>query len=176
MEKNQGNINAPDPAGPQGVAAKPWTSVPASKGVVVVDMTLCTGCRICEAVCSVSHEGVINPELARIQVVKDWTLYTIEAEFEPVTCMQCANPPCLQNCSVGAIKLEPKTNARIVDQSLCISCHVCEESCPFSPPRIRFNKQDKLVFRVKGFDLRANFLPVYPRRYAPAPNVFRYIF
>jgi Fe-S-cluster-containing hydrogenase component 2 len=147
MEKNQGKADAPGPAGPQGAAipavVKPWTAVQASKGVVVVDKTLCTGCRTCEAVCSVSHDGVINPELARIQVLKDWTLHNIAVEFEPVTCLQCANPPCLQNCPVGAIKLDTKTNARVVDQSLCIGCHTCEESCPFDPPRIRYNKQGK---------------------------------
>ena len=37
---------------------------------ISVDPSKCTGCRLCELVCSVKNEGIANPYLARIHVVK----------------------------------------------------------------------------------------------------------
>jgi len=142
-----GTAGAQGPAGTAGSAGlgiKPWAAVAPSKGVVVVDRTICGGCQTCEAICSMYHEGgKNNPELSRILVVKDWTVHDVEVEFEPAVCMQCADPPCLQNCPMGAIKVDATTGARVVDQSLCIGCHTCERSCPFSPPRVRFTSTNK---------------------------------
>ena len=41
--------------------------------VLAVDYEKCTGCRLCELVCSVRHEGVSNPARSRIRIVKwEW--------------------------------------------------------------------------------------------------------
>ncbi len=40
-------------------------------GHIVCDTALCAGCRTCEAVCSLYREGIVNPELSRIQVASD---------------------------------------------------------------------------------------------------------
>ena len=45
-------------------------SVPES-GELVHMPTVCTGCGICELMCSLYHEGVQGPALARLQVVND---------------------------------------------------------------------------------------------------------
>ena len=45
-------------------------SVPES-GTLVHVPTVCTGCGICELMCSLYHEGVQGPALARLQVVND---------------------------------------------------------------------------------------------------------
>ena len=36
-----------------------------------IDPTLCTGCRICEVYCSLSHEQEVNPALSRIHIHGD---------------------------------------------------------------------------------------------------------
>ena len=126
--------------------AKRWKKLPLSKAVVVVDEANCLGCRTCEAVCSLYHEGVVSPELSRILVVKDWTKpNTMDVEFDPVLCEQCTDAPCLQSCPAGALKIDNNTNARVIDQALCIGCHDCEKACPYTPPRIRFNKAGKAI-------------------------------
>ena len=38
--------------------------------VLTVDFEKCTGCRLCEQVCTVMHDGVSNPARSRIKVVK----------------------------------------------------------------------------------------------------------
>ena len=114
------------------------------KSLVVVNEANCLGCRTCEAVCSLHHDGAIGPTLSRILVVKDWTKpNTMDVEFKLAVCMQCADSPCLQNCPLNAIKIDEKTGARVVDQKLCNGCQLCAESCPYTPSRIRFNKADK---------------------------------
>jgi Fe-S-cluster-containing hydrogenase component 2 len=37
-----------------------------AKKIMITDPEKCTGCRLCEVVCSVKHNGVSNPTLARI--------------------------------------------------------------------------------------------------------------
>jgi Fe-S-cluster-containing hydrogenase component 2 len=135
------------PAGATGIGIKPWAvNITPSKGVIVVDTNVCGGCRLCESVCSLSHEGVINPELSRIQVLRDWTKpNTIGVEWEPVTCMQCVNAPCLQSCPTGAISVDETTGARVVNPGLCIGCHTCENVCPFNPPRVKYNSLNKAL-------------------------------
>ena len=142
----------PTPAPPAPTAptpAAPVLEMPLSKGVIVVDVDKCTGCRSCEIVCSLYHEGVINPALSRIHVVKDWrgADSSIEARFLPATCRQCAIAKCADVCPVGAIVADPKTNARIVDEEKCIGCGLCVEACPYTPSRIALNEKKKTAFK-----------------------------
>ncbi len=51
-------------------AAEVLLSVPESGALVHVP-TVCTGCGICELMCSLYHERVQAPALARLQVVND---------------------------------------------------------------------------------------------------------
>ena len=127
-----------EPAGIKRPRAKRWAKVPAAKGVVAVDEAYCLGCRTCEAVCSLYHEGVVSSELSSILVLKDWTKpNTMDVDFEPVLCKQCADAPCLQNCSTGALRIDKNTKARIINQALCIGCHECEK-----PARTRHPESD----------------------------------
>lgn len=89
------------------------------------------------------HEGVYSPELSRIHILKEWTMYNIEVDYQPIICLQCADAPCVQNCPMNAIKVDEQTGARVVNQQFCIGCHVCEKSCPFTPSRVSFNKDNK---------------------------------
>ena len=40
---------------------------------ISINKETCTGCRICEIVCSLSHERVINPEKSRIYIRPDYS-------------------------------------------------------------------------------------------------------
>ena len=69
------------------------------KKILTVDPEKCTGCRNCELVCSVMHNGVSNPSLARIQVVK-WEDIGV---YIPMSCQQCEDAPCMTVCPKDAI-------------------------------------------------------------------------
>lgn len=122
---------------------------PPSKGLIAVDAEKCTGCRSCEIACSLFHEGLISPTLARVQIVKDWTDpdSSMEARFLPSTCHQCANAVCAALCVKKAIVYDPITNARVVDESKCDGCGLCVAACPYTPSRIKVNKTTKKAFK-----------------------------
>jgi len=59
---------------------------------ISVDHEKCTGCHLCELVCSLFHLGVINPERSAIRIQKD-DLDT--STNKPVVCRQCKEMRCL---------------------------------------------------------------------------------
>ncbi len=95
--------------------------------ILVIDPEKCTGCRLCEQVCSVKHERVVNPYRARIKVVK----WEMEGKILPVVCQQCEDAPCAAACPVHAIARNPETGALEVNYDLCIGCRTCVNVCPF---------------------------------------------
>ena len=94
---------------------------------IVWDMAKCTGCRVCEAVCSLVKEGEFNPVKARGKVVR-----TVERSIlhkVRVTCLQCEEPNCMAVCPSGAINVNDR-GVKIVNEEKCIGCRMCEMACP----------------------------------------------
>ncbi|MFQ6134640.1 MAG: 4Fe-4S dicluster domain-containing protein [Nitrososphaerales archaeon] len=143
---------------------------PKSKGVVVTDMEVCSGCRSCQAACTVFNDGECQPDLARIQVLKDY----FKGDYLPNQCTQCLWPGCLYSCPTGALQVDtgteggvsqlevrlssllsgkltpettPGTNARVVNERECIGCQQCVEGCAkiFDVSRVRFNSKKQVV-------------------------------
>lgn len=89
--------------------------------IVLVDANKCTGCRVCELACSFKHEGVFQPTLSRIRVVK------IEERGvnNPISCLDCSKMLCMDACPTGACQ------SFRVDRAACIGCRECIAACPF---------------------------------------------
>ena len=101
--------------------------------IIVPYPETCTGCRMCELVCSLTHEGRVNPIMARIQVYKNG----VETQF-PVTCTGCGD--CIDVCPQEAISEE---NGIIdVDQDKCIACGTCVETCNYNAIRLSLEASD----------------------------------
>jgi carbon-monoxide dehydrogenase iron sulfur subunit len=86
---------------------------------------LCTGCRICEVVCSMNHLGKINPKEARIQYNDNWP-HIGQVNF----CRQCAKKACIDACNTGALSLSEDGRV-VIDRELCTGCLECSEACIF---------------------------------------------
>ena len=96
-------------------------------GHLVVDTILCSGCRTCMAICSLSHTGVSHPELSRIQVMG----FLREGNLiQAAACLQCQVPKCLSACPEGAIYIDNNTGARVIETGKCTGCRLCIEACP----------------------------------------------
>jgi protein NrfC len=130
-------------ARPPAQASKP--PFEASKGYIVYDSRLCLGCQSCMFACSMTHEGVANPSLSRIQIIRDAPSFTkYPYDIVMSVCRQCVSPLCVQNCPTGACHVDAANgNVRRIDQSKCIGCKRCINSCPQRPHRTIWNSAKK---------------------------------
>ncbi len=95
--------------------------------ILIVDHERCTGCRLCELVCSVKNAGVSNPSRARIHIIK-WEMEGFEL---PMVCQQCESAPCMAVCPVDALSRDDDLGRVVIDYDLCIGCKLCVAACPF---------------------------------------------
>ena len=85
----------------------------------------CTGCSICQLVCSMDLLNGYNPRRARLTIVhKNENLYHF-----PVLCNQCENAYCMNVCPAGAIT-RTDTGIVCVNEKRCIECGLCVQYCP----------------------------------------------
>ncbi len=110
---------------------------PKPKGYLVCKEILCAGCNNCMFACTLNKDSAACPDLARIQM----NVHT-QAEFhiQAQPCLQCENPKCAEACPVAAIRPDPVTGARVVEEDVCIGCGACVRACPFEVKRMRFDK------------------------------------
>jgi formate dehydrogenase iron-sulfur subunit len=124
---------------------------------VLVDTTVCIGCRHCEWACKVAH-NIPTSDLDSYSdnsVFKDYrrpdqTALTVVNEFEnennsllPIhvktQCMHCEHPACVSACIVGALtKLED--GSIVWDDDKCIGCRYCMVACQFQIPTYDYDK------------------------------------
>ncbi len=136
--------------------------------VLMTDYEQCTGCRLCELVCSVKHEGVANPSRSRIKIVKwEW-----EGRYVPMSCQQCLSAPCMSICPVKAISRDEALNRVMVDNDTCIGCRMCVSICPFGA--MGWDNGSKKVYKCdfcSGDPQCARFCETGAVKYIEAPNV-----
>ncbi len=109
--------------------------------VLAINHEKCTGCRLCELVCSVFHDGVSNAARSRIKVMK----WESEGLYIPMSCQQCQDAPCKIICPVKAISRDDKNGRVMVNHNICIGCRSCVAVCPFGA--MNFNVMDRKVFK-----------------------------
>jgi carbon-monoxide dehydrogenase iron sulfur subunit len=106
-----------------------------------IDYQKCTGCRLCELVCAVKHDGFSNPVRSRIRVIK----WEAEGLYVPMSCQQCEDAPCMNVCPVKAISRDEDLGLVMIDYDVCIGCRSCVVVCPFGA--MSFNPIDRKVFK-----------------------------
>ncbi len=61
---------------------------------IEIEKKKCTGCHLCEMVCSLFHLDTINPSRSAIRILKD----DLETDLHtPKVCRQCKKMKCLEN-------------------------------------------------------------------------------
>lgn len=124
---------------------------------VLVDTTVCVGCRNCEWGCKDAHnlpagdlESYEDRKIFETKRRPDHTALTIVNEYSPgknsnfpidvkFQCMHCDHPACLSACIVGAFS-KHENGAVTWDSDMCIGCRYCMVACPFQVPAFEFNK------------------------------------
>jgi len=123
---------------------------------VLVDTTLCVGCRTCEQACN-----EINPDLPIVpndffsdtSVFQqhrrmDASAFTVVNRYQPekkgapvyvkFQCQHCLYPACVSACLVGALRRDAG-GAVVYDEKKCIGCRYCMAACPFQVPAYEYS-------------------------------------
>lgn len=124
---------------------------------VLVDTTVCVGCRNCEWACKKAHDlpagNLDSYEDRKIFETKrrpGETALTVVNEYSPgknstlpadvkVQCMHCDHPACVSACIVGAFS-KNENGSVIWDTDKCIGCRYCMAACPFQVPAFQYDK------------------------------------
>jgi len=109
--------------------------------VLVFNTDHCTGCRLCESICSLVHTETCNPERSRIRILK------LERKGVDIQtfCQQCEDAACIAACPVSAIDRNKSTGTVEIDYELCITCKECIIACPFKG--IYFDSLDDKIIK-----------------------------
>lgn len=124
---------------------------------VLVDTTLCIGCRNCEMACNREHKLTDKPDTAftdksvfaerRRPSIESFTVVnpsidTMNSEkmtFGKTQCMHCNHPACVSACIVGALSKCPHGSVSY-DAWKCIGCRYCMVACPFQIPTYEYKE------------------------------------
>ena len=88
----------------------------------------CSGCSICQMICSLTHTGAIDIERSRISV----TIDPFKGASEIVVCNQCHDAPCYYACPQSAIKFDQTNGTVVIAEKRCKGCRSCIDACPFN--------------------------------------------
>jgi len=105
--------------------------LPNTKAWLTTNPTQCVGCRTCEIVCSLGHDGQCQPALSRIHTDYDPTKTLAKLAVMADVCRQCNMADCYLACAYDALILDKKTGARIIDPTKCTGCGECMAACPW---------------------------------------------
>jgi Fe-S-cluster-containing dehydrogenase component len=124
---------------------------------VLVDCTLCVGCRVCEKACNAVNKDLPrrSPDTYDDKAVferkrrMDSGTYTVvnlhqdaddpgRSSYTKIQCMHCLYPACVSACIVGALSREPGGPV-VYDGAKCIGCRYCMAACPFQVPAYEYD-------------------------------------
>lgn len=117
---------------------------PPVSGLLVHNPEVCTGCGLCDLMCSLYHEGEQGMALSRAELVGD----RLFAEFTFNVCHQCRQPECYDACPLQdkALCIDEATGVKYINAEECDGCGTCIEACPFDPPRIKLHPEKSIAF------------------------------
>ncbi len=95
-----------------------------TKRLVPIDVNKCIGCMECMFACSrrLGRGGLVD------SAIRVRSAGGIERGFVIIVCRSCEDPPCAKVCPAGALNAR-KGGGVILDESKCIGCGFCVQSC-----------------------------------------------
>ena len=90
---------------------------------MLINLDRCVRCDDCVNACATAHDG--NPRFIRHgKKFGNWMVAN--------ACMHCMDPVCMIGCPTGAITRDVAEGTVVINDSTCIGCETCADSCPYS--------------------------------------------
>ena len=105
---------------------------------VTCDSAKCTGCQLCEYICSYTKTDEFNTYRSRARTVR-----VDEILITSLTCRTCEDAPCVISCPRDALTQDPARGIIHIDKDRCDGCTWCIEACDFGA--ISINPESKIV-------------------------------
>jgi Fe-S-cluster-containing dehydrogenase component len=123
---------------------------------VLVDTTMCAGCRACEVACAEAN-GLPEPpdevdfSEERNMSPTQWSVInrydTDEGKvFVKRQCMHCLRPACASACLTKAMQKTPEGPV-VWREDKCMGCRFCMISCPFDVPKFEFDSANPRILK-----------------------------
>ena len=94
---------------------------------MAINTDRCVNCDDCVRACASTHDN--NPRFIR-HGLSHQNLMIANA------CMHCVDPVCLIGCPTGAIHRELESGRVVIDDTICVGCATCANSCPYNNIRM----------------------------------------
>lgn len=89
---------------------------------MIIDTDRCTRCDDCVRACATSHDN--NPRFIRHGPTHGNLMFAN-------ACMHCVDPVCMIGCPTGAIGRDEESGNVLINDTTCIGCSTCANSCPY---------------------------------------------
>ncbi|HLA77497.1 MAG TPA: 4Fe-4S dicluster domain-containing protein, partial [Vicinamibacteria bacterium] len=145
-------LKAAGVAGVASIVSPATAAVRAAAGRgVLVDTTLCVGCRGCEAACSEANnlpapagdsavlEGRRSTTPTAFTVVNQATAASGAVRYAKSQCLHCLDPACASACPVRALE-KTASGPVVYHRDRCMGCRYCMVACPFGVPKYEYDR------------------------------------
>lgn len=124
------------------------------KKYLYFDKLKCSACGACALACMDQND--IDTEAGQQPFRHTFTLEDKAGSlsFYSVSCMHCADAPCVIGCPCGCLTKDAGTGFTLYNTSNCIGCHSCAMACPYGIPSFgedgKMKKCDACIERQKA--------------------------
>jgi Fe-S-cluster-containing dehydrogenase component len=123
---------------------------------VLVDTTMCAGCRMCEFACAEAN-GLPKPsseiDFSEERLTSETQLSVINRYetsggkvFVKRQCMHCLRPACASACLTRAMQKTPEGPV-VWREDKCMGCRFCMVSCPFDVPKFEYDSANPRILK-----------------------------